>query len=234
MNTDQLAEDILCDVQSAARKVAREWADVITAEDAEQEIWLRILSSSNDYLSKIVELEKAARVAVLAQIGHQVGLKYRDDYELFSGNHRYGTYQVRELLDSGVLAGRVDEAIPLWEMPESVVRQIERTDNETLTEMMDLFGGLKALYRRNPRYAEIIESEYGANPSIEPLDNADRVRLTRAVDALTSAMNNAHRRSFAEYSEGPGSRKATSNEKSRAISQRQYSGDSNAYNSFAQ
>lgn len=230
MNKNQMIAEIADDVKRAARITAREWADVIDADDAEQEIWLRLLDSSKSYLSQVYELEKETRQALLAKIGHQVGMKYRDDYELFSGNHRYGTYQVRDLLEAGVLDRVADESLVVWELPESVVRQIERTDNETLTEMIDLFEGLKGLQKRNTRYAEIIVANYRDG---EPI-HEHRKDLTRAVDALTAAMNNCHRRKVAEYTEGIGTRNVISNEKARFISQRQYSGRGNGYNAFAQ
>lgn len=233
---EKLVNEIKDDVKRAARTTAREWADVIDADDAEQEIWLRLFEKK--YLSDVAGMEKGSRVSVLEMIGHQIGLKYRDDYELFSGNHRYGTKQVRDLLEAGVLDRVADESLAVWQLPESVVRQIERTDNETLTEMIDLFEGLKDLYRRSfkkdgekiHRYAEVIVANYRDG---EPI-HTYRADLTRAVDALTVSMNNCHRRKVAEYEEGIGTRKVISNEKARVISQRQYSGRGNGYNSFAQ
>lgn len=219
--TNEFVEAVSGDVKRAARTTAREWADIIDVDDAEQEIWIRLLDSSKDYLGEVAKLGKEARQALLAKIGHQVGLKYRDDYELFSGNHRYGTYQVRELLESGVLDRVADETFAVWELPESVVRQIERTDNETLTEMIDLFEGLKDLHRKNPRYAQIVVANYRDG---EPIHEYP-IQLTRSVDALTVSMNNCHRRQVAEYLEGPGTRKAVSNEKARIISSHQHSGD---------
>lgn len=227
---EKFVNEIKDDVKRAARTTAREWADIIDADDAEQEIWLRLLDSSKNYLEQVARLERETRQALLAKIGHQVGMKYRDDYELFSGNHRYGTYQVRDLLEAGVLDRVADESLAVWELPESVVRQIERTDNETLTEMIDLFEGLKDLARRNPRYAEVVVANYRNG---EPI-HEHRKDLTRAVDALTVSMNNCHRRKVAEYEEGIGTRKVISNEKARVISQRQYAGRGNGYNSFAQ
>lgn len=234
MNNNELVALVTDDVKRAARTAAREWADVIDADDAEQEIWIRLLESSKKYLSDVSEMDKGARVSVLEMIGHQVGMKYRDDYELFSGNHRYGTKQVRDLLEAGVLDRVADESLAVWELPESVVRQIERTDNETLTEMIDLFEGMKDLNKRNPRYASIIIDNYRDGNQEGTLSATDRKTLTRAVDALTVAMNNCHRRKVAEYEEGIGTRKVISNEKARVISQRQYSGRGTAYNSFAQ
>ena len=234
MNKNQMIAEIADDVKRAARITAREWADVIDADDAEQEIWLRLLDSSKSYLSQVHELEKETRQALLVKIGHQVGMKYRDDYELFSGNHRYGTYQVRDLLEAGVLDRVADESLAVWELPESVVRQIERTDNETLTEMIDLFEGLKDLARRNPKYAALISAVYRDGDQEILTSATERKNLTRAVDALTVSMNNYHRRKVAEYEEGIGTRKAISNEKARFISQRQYSGRGNGYNAFAQ
>lgn len=221
MNRDKAVETLAADVTIAARTVGREWADVITVEDAEQEIWLRLLESSEGYMAKVAGLDKALRIAQLTKIGHQAAMKQRDAYELFTGNHRYGTKQVRALLEAGILERAVEETTPLWELPESVVRQIERSDNETLSEMLDLFAGLKDLWRRNEQYAKFIVAEFQEGNPI----HGHAQNLTRAVDALTSAMNNCHRRRHAEYSEGPGTRDVITNSRAQIIKSHDYGGD---------
>jgi len=223
VNKNQYIVDMLPDIKRAARQVAREWADVIDADDAEQEIVLRILELSETKVRELYDLDRALRVKVLAEVGHQVGMKYRDDYELFSGNHVYGTLDVRRMLENGALAGVEEEAgTPLWELPESVILQLRRTSTETVTERIDLFLGMKRLSERNSWYAQVIVANYLHG---DPCHTHSQ-ELTRAVDALTREMNNCRRRRVAEYLEGPGSRTAISGEQARRITRADASGRS--------
>lgn len=211
------------DVKTAAKTVGREWVDVIDQDDAEQEIWLLLLDRSDDLPGEIAALEKPARVSYLTEVGHQIAQQYRDDFELFSGNYTYGTRQVRKMLENDALAGVSEESgVPLWELPETVIKQLNRSDTETVTERIDMFIGMSRLVKRNASYVDIITSAY--------LDrDFDRTKdgkaLTRAVDALTKEMNRVHIARNADYTEGPGTRKAISNAKAQAITMKQYHGD---------
>jgi len=210
------------DVKTAAKTIAREWADVIDIDDAEQEVWLRLLDAGPGVIDVVAGMEKPARVSVLTEIGHQIGMDYRDDFELFSGNWIYGTRDVRLMLDRDALAG-VDEAsgVPLWELPETVIQQINRTDTETVTERIDLLIGMKRLLRRNASYVDILRAQYLFGTPI----HSHSQELTRAVDALTKEMNRVHIARKAEYVDGPGSRSALSNSRSAAATAKQYHGD---------
>lgn len=180
------------DVKAAARVTGREWADVIDAEDAEQEIWMLLLSRSEELPGNIASLDKAARMSVLVEIGHQIGVQYRDDYELFSGKYVYGTRQVRELLEK---TDFVD---------------IETFDNATdmsFTERTDLVSALARLKKRNARYVAVLGANFVQG---EPI-HSHAQELTRAVDALTHEMNRTHKARRAEHLTGPGTRKITSN-----------------------
>jgi len=221
VNKNQYIVDMLPDIKRAARRVAREWADVIDADDAEQEIALRILDLTEPKVRELYELDRGLRISVLTEIGHQIGMKYRDDYELFSGNHRYGTREVRRMLENDALAGVEEEAgTPLWELPESVILQLQRTSTETVTERIDLFLGMKRLSERNSWYAQVLVANFRDG---EPC-HKHRIELTRAVDALTAEMNRIHRRRVAEYTEGPGTRPVISGEQARRITRNTESG----------
>lgn len=207
------------DVRTAAKTTAREWADVIDADDAEQEIWFRILESSADYSEEIASLDKPARVRVLTEIGHQVALNYRDDFELFSGNHTYGTRQVRQMLGRDALAGvHEGSGVPIWELPQPIIKQLERTDTETVTERIDLFIGMHRLEERNARYVYVIVQAF-VKDEWDRTNNG--MELTRAVDALTREMNRTNRRRKAEYTDGPGTRRVISNAEAQKITRNQ-------------
>lgn len=177
------------EVDRAARATARRWPGVIDADDAYQEIWLRLFES--DYLDRLSEMDERARGFVLGRIGGQAASGYRDDYEVFSGNVSYGTDEVRKLLRAGLYAKRRDELDP---------------SSETLTEFLDLQESAQALRDSTPHYAEVIAREYLFN---EPIEN--RKLVQRAVDALTREMNRVSNRRFAGHTDGPGSRQVITN-----------------------
>lgn len=209
------------DVKTAAKTTAREWADVIDHDDAEQEIWLRILDAGQNTIDTIAGLDKPARVSVLTDIGHQIGMDYRDDYELFSGNYTYGTRQVRKMLENDALAGVEDESgVPIWELPESIIKQLERTDTETVTERIDLMIGMSRLLKRNASYVQLLRDVY--LNGVTPDDGTERKNLTRAVDALTKEMNRVHIARKAEYTEGPGTRKVLTNAEAQKLTRNEY------------
>jgi hypothetical protein len=199
--------DLNAEVRSAARYTAQKWADVIETDDAEQEIWLRLLE--NDYTDRVSDMEKPARATVLRKIGQQIASQYRDDYEVFSGQVTYSTDDVRLLLGAGLI-DREREALD--------------THRETLSGWLDLHEGAQSLRDRNQSFAEIIWRRYvdGAE-----LDATGRKALTRAVDALTREMNRVNTRRYAGHAEGPGTRQVLTNATARVVTARQYAGDSN-------
>lgn len=210
------------DVKTAAKTVGREWADVIEADDVEQEIWLLLLDRSDDLPGEIAALDKPARVSYLTEVGHQIGMQYRDDYELFSGNYTYGTREIRELLDRdalGDLRGDFGDGTPIWELPMAIIEQLNRTDTETATTRIDLGTALKRLQSRNAWYVEVIVSNYVDGQPI----HSHSQELTRAVDALTREMNRAHIARIANYTDGPGTRKAMSNVEAQFVTRNEYS-----------
>ena len=212
MKTEELNKII----QKAAITVSYSWPGAIEADDLQQELWVKILESPK-YMDQMVTSDPALRMELLKRLGMQIAGRYVNDYELFSGNAFYGTVHVRNLLDAGLL---------------TIARADLADMKETLTEFLDLHEAFDVMKRSSREYAEIIWNVYANGDS--PETGADKRRAQRAVRSLTDLMNQAHRRRFAEYEEGPGTRKVISNEKARIISQRQYSGHGDNHNSFAQ
>lgn len=192
-----MTPELTDEVRAAARIVAQQWPGVIDADDAEQEIWVRILES--DYVDRLSEMDAPARASVLRKIGSRAASEERDDFEVFSGNVFYGTKDVRRLLASGLL--------------DKPHKKID-VNSETLTGWLDLHEGCQALRDENPDYADAIGSKFLLG---DPVGSADRKRLQRAVDRLTIHMNRVHTRRFAVHHDGPGSRQAVSNARARAI-----------------
>jgi hypothetical protein len=232
MNKQEAVALLHQEVKTAATTIGREWADVIDSDDAEQEIWLRLLGAGTnpetgiEYVVEVAGWDIKVRTSVLKEIGHQIGMQYRDDYELFSGNYVYGTREVRDMLDRGVLDSENGDYgvpdVPIWEMPESVIEQISRTDTDTATERIDLFLGLKRLARRNSSYFIAIHNRYVLDLPIDNSTSTESNRLTRAVDSLAREMNGAHRKRVAEHIEGPGTRTVLTNVQAQKLTRSDY------------
>lgn len=214
------------DVKTAARTTAREWDGVIEADDAEQEIWLHLLERPN-VMAEIVAMDRPARVLMLTKTGRQIGSQARDDYSYFSGNYSYGTEEVRGMLDRGALEsdeatgdfGAVDTA--LWELPESAILKLNRTDTETATERVDLVLGMKGLRdSQSPYFADIVNRYVLGMPCT---DVSARKRVQRAVDALAVEMNRVNTRRRFEH-DGLGSRKVVPNTTAHGRTGNEYDG----------
>ena len=190
------------EVRAAAKATAREWSDVIDADDMEQEMWLRLLDSSKSYVERVQALNPGERRAVLNNIGHQLGMKYRDDYDTFSGNYRYSSPEVRALLEGGALLG-------------------DEPDIDSVTVRVDLTEGVQTLAEKNSNYFAVLVNKYVHG--IDPNNGSERMRLTRAIDLLTRLMNGAHRRGHSWY-QGPGNRTVTTNRLAQVITTKDYKG----------
>lgn len=211
------------DVKTAAKTTAREWDGIIETDDAEQEIWVRLLESPSS-LAEISGMDQAARVSALTRIGRQIGSGYRDDYGYFSGNYQYSANEVREMLDRGALEANPTDGDfgsdmpPIWEYEASIIQQFERTDTETATQRIDLALGMRGLRDAASPYFAIIVNKFrnGIGPD-------HWKTTTRAVDALTHEMNRVNTRRKANYEQGPGTRKAMSNDQAQKLTRNEYS-----------
>lgn len=189
-------EKLLPEIQQAAKKTAREWNGIISADDAEQEIVIRLLEDT--YAEKLLSFDQNARTETLEKIGRQIASDYRTDYDHFTGNFFYSTNDVREILERGAL-------------------HEERVS--TNTERLDLDEGMALLKRRNERYAKMLCRRYLAGEEVK-----ERMVLSRAVDLLTDCMNNVHRNRELNYTEGPGTRRVMTNTASIAYLAKQETG----------
>src|SRR5690554_4468836 len=90
--------DFSKEISYASKVVANQWPGVIQADDVEQEIYLRLLETSGS-VEKLATMTSEERRNSLVHVGHQIGSRYKNDYELFSGNCYYGTEHVRAILD---------------------------------------------------------------------------------------------------------------------------------------
>lgn len=174
--------DLLPVIKEAAGVVARQWPDTVEADDVEQDIALRLLQSPRSVNKLIERMGQAERKTAVIKIGHQIAAQARADYEVFSGQYRYGVQEVRALLDNGALT-------------------IDRS--EVSASAVDLDEGLALMLERNPSYVGVLYRVFRDGE-----DTDHRQRIARAVELLTELMNRVH---FNRRPEGPGARRARAN-----------------------
>jgi hypothetical protein len=185
------------DVRKAARIVAYQWPTIVEAEDVEQEIYVRLLSSPASVDKLLDDFDAKNRVSALISMGHQIAAKERTDYEVFSGNFRYSVNEVKKLLTN------------------------RKNGIGKSTTGADLEAGMERLRQKNNTYHELIQRRYVLGERIEGSESS---ALSRALTALATHMNHYHKKQHAERSDGPGTRKAISSERARWISNNQYNG----------
>lgn len=177
MRSDQV-EILSPMVKTVSRRTAAYWPGTISADDAEQEIWVRLMELTDHKLAALVESPRAGALSALQMIGMQIASNYRNDYEVFSGNYHYSTDEVRRLLDAGALS---------------------HGDPLTATERADM---TTALDRLTPQYAEALVRRYVSGVTSQDF----RSTSMRAVEALTREMNRSFRQAAADH-DGPALRK---------------------------
>lgn len=178
-------------VSRAARIVWARWRDVIERDDIEQEIWVRALENQGALMNLLMDLDEHQQLNLLVLTGSRIAIQYRDDYAVFSGSFVYGSRDVRAMLTCGML-GRTLADID--------------ASTESLVEYIDLHQAVYALSDTHWRTL----SKVFLMKEPEP----DRKKITRAVDALTWAMNRIG--TNREHPDGPGSRPVISNAAARA------------------
>lgn len=183
---DEILVEIMPLVRKAAQSVAAQWPGIVEADDVEQEIYVNLLELKEENLRRLVdEFDRDGLVKVFKERqGHQVAARYRNDFELFSGNYRYSGEEVRSLLESGALVF---------------------ADEMTVTERVDLTNAMQRLDETSPQYADIIFQRYAEDKRFGT-DSAEKKMLRRALQALTREMNRSFNKATAEH-EGPALRK---------------------------
>lgn len=187
------------EIERAARHLELEWPEVVDSwEDLASDIQVKLVEENQAV--NLLAYEPKPRKKALFRIAQRIASQMRDDYEYFSGNYLYSTDEVRKVLEKGALAGVFQHEVKDGSVLEPAVA--------TTVEHQDVAASYAEL---EPHHRQILLRRYGLG---DVLDNAERMTVTRAVDALTATLNRNRRRDVAEY-EGPGSRQAISN--TRAI-----------------
>lgn len=196
-------------ISKAARSVSFQWPTVVEEDDLVQEIRLHLWERPGS-LAKVFGMDELARYRAVIGIGHQLASAERDDYDQYKGSYRYSVGEVKDLLKRGVLT----------------VRLYDGFHDATV----DLQLSLDQMKLRKPTYAAAIVSRYV--DEIFPQD-AEKVRLSRALTALVDGMNRSNKRRFSERDDGPGTRRVISSAVARHISSVQYSGREDGYDDGA-
>lgn len=185
-------DDIPEDFYRAVERAARNTAEkwpLEEWEDLRQDVWMLLLEKPNT-LEKCLAADNPA--PMLSRIAGQIAVENQLKRDLFQGKNAYTPVQVRSMLTAGVLKDY------------NVV---------TVSESHDLSYGMLDLKKTNDDYFQVLVTKFKKDAVV-----ADTKKVTRAIDKLTDLMNITVLRA-PKYHDGPGARKAMSNEKAQWITQ---------------
>jgi hypothetical protein len=157
-------------VKKAARFVERQWPGIIDADDAEQEIYARLLETPGS-VEKILDMDHDGQYRAIAWIANQIASKERNDYAHYKGAYRYSVKEVKDLLRAGGLSRDNTPGVK--------------------AEIIDLHEAFRALQDRNDSYAQAITKRYLLCQT--PQTKEGQNNLLRGVEALTNEMNRSNR-----------------------------------------
>lgn len=153
------------EIRSAAETLALDWPEVTTADELTADLTLYILDHGQAEEIEYMPVDRRAnRVKILARdLVHKVVA----EHEFYSGNVLYSVSSVRNLLESGALDGPRLQFKP---------------------ENADLAEGCRYLAQTHPHYASAIGARYILDQTV-----VEPGFLSRAIGALTTAMNHTNR-----------------------------------------
>lgn len=188
--SEQMAAELSEELHALSKQVSRNWPGVLDSEDIEQDVWIWILETWNGP-QLLHGADEETRGKLIYWMANKTAKRHRNEHDLFSGNYYYSTDDVRAILNRDP-SPEDDAMFEHWEQMagEPVALPSTSPGAETLTEQMDLDEGLELLEKKKPQIAAIIWATFYHNSPI----HKHRIELTRAIDALTYAMNNVHRK----------------------------------------
>ncbi|MFF3672423.1 hypothetical protein ACFYYS_00410 [Streptomyces sp. NPDC002120] len=217
-------DKLFIDATKVGGMTARKYAGLVDPEDVSQSIMERFVDSERSARKMLDAYGKDKRIAFKGMLlmGSQIAAQEINAHRQAHGNFTYTPDYVRRLLAQGVISteektGSVFDAQvnTLSTGRKSKKDHVERVN---YTDKVDLDKGFAKLSRD---HRTVIVRKYVAGET--NFTNAERMRLTRAVDALTMHMNGHRVTSSAAYS-GTGSRSVMSNAIARAITGNNYDG----------
>lgn len=197
-------------IERASRHMMIEWPEVVDSwQDIASEIVIRLVEKK--YATVVLDMDPKARRSVLAKIGQQLASEMRSDFEVFNGNFKYSTNEVRKFLEDGAIESSLDQGAFsnvasdwLAVAADEAGMGREVFGKQVAIEPFDIRATFPLL---DEHHRKILVRRF---VYLEQLGDTDRKRVERAVDALTQMMNRAYRKAFSDH-EGPGSRPNLSN-----------------------
>jgi hypothetical protein len=179
---------------SVARRVAEEYPG-IDADDIRQEILLHVLENRSTYESHSYsegQLRKSFRRVATKYAGRE-----RYAYSYHSAEYVYTASEVRALFDTAFF------------QPENWEKAPTRDDGISISAggvVVALWDLDRAYSELAPEDAAVIAKKYERG---EQLSKPERMRLSRAIDQITRALNNGvlKRQAMARRHDGPGPRR---------------------------
>jgi len=185
-------DDIPEEFYRAVERAARNTAEkwpLEEWEDLRQDIWVQLMEESGTLETC---LESYNPAPLLSRMAGQIAAENQLKRNLFQGKNPYNPTQVRSMLTAGVLKDY------------NVV---------TVSESHDLSYAMMDLKKVNDGYFQILVSKFKKDEEV-----TEKMKVTRAIDKLTDLMNITVLKA-PKYHDGPGARKAMSNEKAQWITQ---------------
>ena len=207
-------------IRKAAVNASFEWKDV-SADDIEQDMWIRLLEAPGA-VDTLDTFEPDVARKFLFQMAKQVAAKDKQRTRISKGDFKYSTGEVKRRLAAGALASLGAGEMGSWAADEEssgTGNGYTDTSGATASFMVDLTGALQALKLKNERYFNLIVAKYLLH---EGFTGADQVATSKALKSLTNLMNFGYKRDMGEY-EGPGVSKKPTRLSAQAISKAQYS-----------
>jgi len=202
-------------IRKAAVNASFEWKDV-SADDIEQDMWIRLLEAPGA-VDTLDTFEPDVARKFLFQMAKQVAAKDKQRTRISKGDFNYSTGEVRRRLDQGALSSLGAGEMGSWAADEEssgTGNGYTDTSGATASFMVDLTGSLQALKLKNERYFNLIVAKYLLQ---EGFNHADDMAATRALKSLTNLMNFGYKKDMGEY-EGPGLRKKPTRAAAQALS----------------
>ncbi|MFI2607700.1 hypothetical protein [Kitasatospora sp. NPDC018619] len=165
----ELVQELAADI---GREIGRRWP-VVDADDVSQEILTHVVENQ----ARLTGKERGYLATVFRSIGQRYASRERDYQNLVDDQYWYTPKEVRALVRS---FGLDNDQLAQMLGKKDDLQHCRVTDN-LVPGRCDVMEGMKCI---SPRYREVVW-----NHLVDDQEVMDSKLLTRAVDALTTAMN---------------------------------------------
>ncbi|MFF7588599.1 hypothetical protein ACFZCK_14040 [Kitasatospora purpeofusca] len=208
-------EDLRDKARKASASAARSWGSAIEADDIQQEVMVKMVESPG-FVRKSLANGDDSTWRLVRMMADQCASGLMNDYRRFSFQHSYSAWDVRQLLDRGVLDE--PERASVFEAQADCLATGRKSKKDfaeriTFDDKLDLEYGMGRL---NDNYRNAILDRY-----VRGVEPSHRKVLSRAMESLTMHMNTSRAHSEIDY-QGTGSRSATGNAAARKAAEISY------------